>query len=119
MTSMHASPQQLDVVFKAVSDGTRRAILRRLSTGPSTVQAVASEFPMSLPAVSKHIRILEGAGLIDRRVEGRTHHLTINAHQLQDATEWLNFYQQFWAEGLDSLERFLKKKTPKSRGKKR
>src|SRR5690606_38501069 len=79
------SEERLDTVFKAVSDSTRRAILERLATGPSTVVAVAKEFPMSLPSVSKHIRILENAGLINRRVEGRTHHLEINASPLKDA----------------------------------
>jgi len=74
---------------------------------------------MSLPAVSKHIRILESAGLIDRRVEGRTHHLTINAHPLQDATKWLNFYQKFWSDGLDSLERYLAAETRKDGRKRR
>lgn len=107
MMNTHASAQRLDTVFKAVSDSTRRAILQRLSSGPSTVLAVAKEFPMSLPSVSKHIRILESAGLIERHVEGRTHHLQLNAHPLQDANEWLQFYHQFWSMNLDSLERYL------------
>jgi DNA-binding transcriptional ArsR family regulator len=109
---------RLNQVFGAVSDPTRRAILSRLSTGNSTVVNMASEFPMSLPAVSKHIRILERAGLVARKIEGRTHHLHLNAAPMQEALQWMEYYRKFWDRKLDALEDFLKEENKNDRNKK-
>lgn len=93
----------LDSVFKALSDPTRRAIVKRLAEGEATVQEVAEPFQMSLPAVSKHLRMLENAGLINRRRTGREHHLSLNSQPLQNAAVWIAEYQQFWENNLDNL----------------
>jgi DNA-binding transcriptional ArsR family regulator len=97
----------LDATFSALSDPTRRAILAHLQRGEASVGDVAALFEWSLPAVSKHIRVLEATGLIVRRVEGRTHYLSLAAHPLREAAEWLGAYQGFWVENLDALETFL------------
>lgn len=99
----------LDNVFAALSDPTRRAILRRLSYGTASVTELAEPFAseMSLPAISKHLRVLETAGLIAREKEGRIHHLRLRSSALRDAAEWLSFYRQFWEEQFDSLSQYL------------
>ncbi len=99
--------ERLDTVFSALSDPTRRAILQRLTRGEATVTQVAAPFETSLPAISKHLKVLEGAGLIARRREGRTHYLRLVATPLQDAAEWLNTYRWFWESQFDSLAQFL------------
>lgn len=93
----------LDKIFAALADPTRRAILERLSQGEVTVTDLAAPFEMSLPAVSKHIRVLESAGLIQRRQQGRVHHLTLSAAPIHDAMKWLALYRHFWEDSLDSL----------------
>ena len=100
--------RQLDPVFSALADPTRRAILRRLRRGEATVTQVAQPFATSLPAISKHIKVLEEAGLLARRRDGRTHHLRLVASPLKIAVQWLEQYQVFWESQLDSLEQFLK-----------
>lgn len=104
----YSSPT-LDSVFAALSDSTRRAILQRLAQGEATVSEVAEPFlvDMSLPAISKHLRILEEVGLIVRQKEGRVHHLSLSAAPMKNATEWLEYYRQFWDEQFDSLADFL------------
>jgi DNA-binding transcriptional ArsR family regulator len=98
---------RLDRIFFALSDPTRRAIVGHLAAGSSTVGELAAPFPISAPAVSKHMKILEGAGLISRRVEGRLHHCTLNPRALEEAQDWLGHYRSFWEARLDELERFL------------
>jgi DNA-binding transcriptional ArsR family regulator len=100
----------LDTIFAVLSDPTRRAILERLSKGETSVTELAQPFvsDMSLPAISKHLRILEEAGLIIRRREGRIHHLSLSAAPMQSAAEWLAHYRGFWDEQFDSLDVFLK-----------
>jgi DNA-binding transcriptional ArsR family regulator len=100
--------QPLDPVFAALADPTRRAILVRLLHGEATVTEVAEPFQTSLPAISRHIRKLEEAGLITRRKDGRTHHLGLAASPLKNAAQWLEQYQRFWESQLDSLEQFLR-----------
>ena len=102
------STRPLDPVFAALADPTRRAILRRLSLGEATVTEVAAPFQTSLPAISRHIKVLEKAGLVRRRKEGRTHHLRLLASPLKDAMQWLEQYQWFWESQLASLEQFLR-----------
>ena len=98
---------QLDQTFAALADPTRRAILARLMEGEARVTEIAAPFEMSLNAVSKHLRVLEGAGLVRRKVKGRDHHISIDGGTLADAAELLEFYRQFWDTRLDRLARFL------------
>ena len=98
---------ELDAVFGALADPTRRAILDRLRSGEASVGEVAEPFPVSLQAVSKHLRVLEDAGLIERRVEGRTHRLRLARASLDDAAGWLEEQRRFWHERLDELESHL------------
>jgi len=97
----------LDRTFAALADPTRRAILARLSDGHATVGELAEPFDMSLPAVSKHLKVLQQAGLIDRRRDGRNQICTVQAAPLQNADAWLARYRAFWEGNLDSLARFL------------
>ncbi|MGH8061175.1 MAG: ArsR/SmtB family transcription factor [Pseudoxanthomonas sp.] len=98
---------QLDVVFQALSDGTRRRMLRSLSVQPRSVGELAAPFRISLAAASKHIKVLEHAGLVQRQIQGRTHLCHLRAHALAEAERWLQYYQQFWNERLDALETVL------------
>jgi DNA-binding transcriptional ArsR family regulator len=100
----------LDDVFVAMSDGTRRAILARLAQSDARVTELASAFPISLNSTSKHIRILERAGLVTRSVQGREHLLTLNAGPMADAAEWMDYYRRFWDNSLAALEDFVVKK---------
>jgi DNA-binding transcriptional ArsR family regulator len=102
----YSSPA-LDRTFAALSDPTRRAILARLAQGEASVTELASPFDVSLPAVSKHLRVLEQAGLMRRKKEGRIHHCRLVAGPLQDAAEWLAFYERFWEGKLDALADYL------------
>ena len=99
---------RLDRVFHALSDATRRDMLRRLAAGEHTVSELAEPFHMSLAAASKHIRTLEEAGLIHRTIEGRTHRCRIEAGPLAGVGRWLRRYEKFWNSRLDDLERVLK-----------
>lgn len=98
---------RLDRVFSAVSDPTRRAILARLADSDARVTEVASAFPISLNSTSKHIRVLEGAGLVRRTVRGREHVLSLEARPLADAAEWIEHYRLFWSKQLASLDTFV------------
>ncbi len=97
----------LDRVFAAVADPTRRAILAALARKPATVTEIAKPFPVSLNAISKHVLVLERAGLIRREVRGREHHCTLDAKLLRQATAWLEHYRQFWEIRLEALERHI------------
>jgi DNA-binding transcriptional ArsR family regulator len=97
----------LDHVFTAVADPTRRAILAALSRGPATVGEIARPFPVSLNAISKHIKILERAGLVRREVVGREHYCSLDAKPLRRATVWLEHYREFWEVRLAALERHV------------
>ena len=100
---------QLDTVFHALGDATRRRMLRELAKNERTVGELAQPFDISLAAASKHIKALENAGLIQREVLGRTHMCRLNPKPLASAHEWLSFYQQFWTDRLDALEQLLRK----------
>lgn len=97
----------LDQVFFALSDGTRRAILSRLAEGSTTIGELAEPFSISSPAISKHMKILERAGLIERRIDGRQHHCSLSTGALQTAEDWINFHRKFWESRLDALEDLL------------
>ena len=99
---------QLDAVFHALGDPTRRRMLRELVSGERTVSQLAEPFAMSLAAASKHIKALENAGLIRREVHGRTHLCRLDPGPLASAHEWLSFYERFWSDRLDILERLLR-----------
>lgn len=99
---------QLDAVFHALGDPTRRTMLRRLVQGGQTVGQLAEPFSMSLAAASKHIKALESAGLISRQVLGRTHVCHLNAGPLRAADDWLRHYERFWTARLDRLEALLR-----------
>jgi DNA-binding transcriptional ArsR family regulator len=106
---------ELDAVFHALADPTRRAMLRRLADGDSNLAALAAPFAMSFPAASKHVRVLEAAGLVLRRVQGREHVVSLQAQRLADAKEWFAFYEQYWTDrfnALDAMFRAEKAKKP-------
>ena len=105
--------ESLDLVFHALSDPTRRKILRTLARGDYRVSELARPHEMSLPAISKHLKVLEKARLIKRFKQGSTHTIQLHTPALKKASKWLGFYQQFWATQLDDLEELLRK-TPKS-----
>src|SRR5207302_572190 len=99
---------ELDSVFHALGDATRRQMLRELAGGERTVGELAKPFAISLAAASKHIKALENAGLIRREVRGRTHLCRLEPGPLASAHEWLRFYERFWIGRLDVLERLLR-----------
>lgn len=98
---------ELDLVFHALSDTTRRSIVARLAEANGTVSALAEPFDMSLNAVSKHLKVLESAKLIDREIVGRTSVCSLKADILQDAMSWIDQYTSFWGETLDGLEQHM------------
>ncbi len=104
---MQQEISNLDQVFFALSDGTRRAILSRLAEGSTTIGKLAEPFSISSPAISKHMKILEKAGLIERRIDGRQHHCSLSTGALQTAEDWINFHRKFWESRLDALEDLL------------
>lgn len=108
---VNSPPQPLDLVFSALSDPTRRAILERLARSEASVTELAAPFEMSLPAISKHLRILENAGLIAREKEGRVHHMRLSAAAMKDAAEWLAHYRRFWDDQFDNLADYLNSPT--------
>lgn len=97
----------LNLVYGALSNISRRELLERLASAPARVTDLADDFSMSLAGVSKHIRVLEGAGLVRRLVHGREHTLNLQAEPLAGATTWLLGYRRFWEDRLDALERRL------------
>jgi len=99
---------QLDTVFHALGDATRRQMLRELAAGERSVGQLAEPFSISLAAASKHIKVLEGAGLIRREVKGRTHMCRLEPGPLASAHEWLGHYERFWISRLDVLENLLR-----------
>lgn len=98
----------MNSVFHALGDATRRQMLRDLAGGERTVTELAGPFSISLAAASKHIKVLEGAGMIRREVRGRTHHCRLEPGPLASAHEWLGFYERFWTDRLDALEQLLR-----------
>jgi DNA-binding transcriptional ArsR family regulator len=99
----------LNQVYGAIADPTRRAILGILAEGDMNVGDLAERFPISLNGVSKHVKVLERAGLVERTIHGREHRLRLNAEPLQEASVWLEHYRAFWNARLEALEMFLMK----------
>ena len=100
----------MDHVLAAIADPTRRAIIDRLAGGPARITDLAAPFDMSFAGVSKHVRILERAGLVRRRRLGREHTLTLDARPLRRVVQWTSHYERFWTERLDRLNAFFEQK---------
>ena len=109
------SPDHLDTTFAALADPTRRAILARLASGEASVTELAEPFTMSLPAISKHLKVLERAGLIARGREAQWRPCRLDAGPLEQAADWLEHYRRFWDQSLDRLEDYLRKLQTKRR----
>lgn len=98
---------ELDAVFHALSDPTRRSMLRQLADGERKISDLAAPFAMSFTAASKHVKVLETAGLISRRTSGRAHICRIEPARIRDAAGWLDFYERFWTQQFDALEALI------------
>lgn len=113
------STAALDRTFAALADPTRRRILADLATGHHCVTRLARPYRMSLPAISKHLRVLENAGLLRRRRYGRVHQMQLDAAPLKQAAKWVEDYRKFWEGSLDRLAAFLEKTAPPPREKRK
>jgi DNA-binding transcriptional ArsR family regulator len=100
--------EQLNAAYAALADPTRRAILARLALGDASVGDIAEPFPISGPAISRHIKVLEEARLVHRTKHGQTHMLSLNPQGLKSAQEWLDHYRAFWTASFDRLDAHLK-----------
>jgi DNA-binding transcriptional ArsR family regulator len=109
------SDEALDRLFHALADTTRRRLLAQLALGPSKVTDLARPFRVSLPAVSKHLKILEDAGLVSRTVDGRVHRLSLTGGPLEQVETWLDPFRSFWTQSFRDLERDLKLHPPRVR----
>jgi DNA-binding transcriptional ArsR family regulator len=108
-----AEALRLDYVFHALSDATRRSILRDVATGEKTVGQIAQPYPVSLAAISKHLKVLEGARLIHREKKGSFQIIRINATPMKEAGRWLAYYEKFWNQQLDALGNLLDREEPR------
>jgi DNA-binding transcriptional ArsR family regulator len=115
MVKYYSEP--LDHVFSALADPTRRAILARLATGESSVGELAEPFDISLPAISRHLRVLRNAGLITRHKDGRVRRCTLQAAPMRAASDWIASYRQFWEDQFDSLAEYLERTQDKANDK--
>jgi DNA-binding transcriptional ArsR family regulator len=104
----------LSQTFSALADPTRRALLARLATGAATVGELAEPFDMSLPAVSRHLKVLTDAGLIERHTEAQWRRCELRGERFRAATDWIEFYRRFWEQQFDKLDAFLKRTAPKA-----
>jgi DNA-binding transcriptional ArsR family regulator len=100
--------RRLDLAFGALAHPIRRGILARLSTGEASVAELAKPFKVSAPAITKHMKILEEAGLLSRKKQGRVHRCRLEERRMKQAQEWLAAHRKFWNDKLDALERYLK-----------
>ena len=101
----------LTAAFAALADPTRRAILERLAEGETSVGVLAAPFDISAPAVSRHLKVLEGAGFVTRRVERQQRIIRLNPQALKRASDWVDRYRAFWEGQLDALDQFLSQQT--------
>ena len=102
-----SADERLDLVFGALADRTRRRLLAQLTTAPASITELARPHDMSLPAVSKHVRVLERAGLIRREIDGRVHRCALDAAAMRAADDWIARYRAFWEHTLDSLADYV------------
>src|ERR1700730_14283849 len=107
MVNYSTAAAPLDATFGALADPTRRAILARLLQGHATVSELAAPFDVSLPAVSKHLRVLESAGLLRREIDGRVHRCRLSPKPMKDAAAWIETYRAFWEGQFDALAKYL------------
>lgn len=112
MAPVEGSDAALDRLFGALADPTRRSLLARLTLGPAKVTDLARPYRMSLPAVSKHLRILEESGLVSRQVAGRVHRLTLRGRPLEQVEVWLDPFRSYWAHTLGALKADLEGRDP-------
>ena len=105
---MKYNQHHLDLAFGALAHPIRRGILARLSAGEATIAELAKPFKVSAPAITRHMRILEEAGLLSRKKQGREHHCRLEQKRLRQAEAWIEDHRKFWNERLDALERYLK-----------
>ncbi|MBT8471323.1 MAG: winged helix-turn-helix transcriptional regulator [Marinicaulis sp.] len=105
---------ELDAVFAALADPTRRAILTRLAAGEATVNEIAAPFDISQPAISRHLKVLENAGLVDRTVDEQRRPAKLHADNMAAAVDWLSFFSQFWTKSFDQLDDLLTQLTSKT-----
>jgi DNA-binding transcriptional ArsR family regulator len=117
LSTRAAERRRLDRVYGAIADPTRRAMLGILAGGEVNVGMLAQRFPISFNGVSKHVKVLEQAGLVRRNVRGREHWLGLRPAPLREATRWLEHYREFWDTRLDALEDFLVQPEERSTGK--
>lgn len=108
--------QHLDLVFSALADPTRRAILARLARGEATVNELVEPFELSQPTISKHLKVLEGAGLVSRGREAQFRPVRLNAAPLADAAEWIGDYRRFWEASFVRLEAYVDEMKRKEKG---
>ncbi len=104
--------EQLDLVFGALSDSTRRGMLAQLSNGETNISALAEPYNISQPAISKHLRVLEKAGLIERTRKGRDHIIRANPVPAEKARDWISYYAHFWNQQFDAVDQYLKDNQP-------
>jgi DNA-binding transcriptional ArsR family regulator len=109
MVKYNMTEDTLSIIFAALADPTRRAILARLASGEMSVTELAEPFEMSLPAISKHLKVLERAGLIERRREAQWRLARLEVGPLKDASDWLDTYRRFWDDSFNRLDDYLRK----------
>ena len=101
--------ERVDAIFVALADPTRRGMIARLSAGPATIGELGRPFPITKPAVTKHVKILERAGLIRRKRSGRAHYCTLQAKPMKQARDWIEWHSRFWKVSLDALADYVEK----------
>ena len=109
------STAPLDATFAALADPTRRAILARLARGQATVTELAEPFDISLPAISKHLRVLQSAKLLEREIDGRVHRCRLAADPMKNAAAWIEQYRAFWETQFDALAKYLRETAGKEK----
>lgn len=119
MVNRTVNARRLDRIFAALANPTRRAVLERLASGEATVGELGAPFKMSAPAITKHLHVLEDAGLVRREVNGRFHRLQLDADPLKDAALWMGTYAKFWGDQFEALDQFLAKTDPTRKPKRR
>ena len=115
---VNSNGAHLDTIFSALSDTTRRAMLMRLTKGDMSVADLSAPFAITKPAITKHLKVLENAGLLRREIIGRQHFCRLVPQPLGEAAQWIAFYEKFWNMKFDALEKYLNE-TTKKQGKKR
>jgi DNA-binding transcriptional ArsR family regulator len=103
----------MDAVFIALADPTRRGMITRLSKGPASIGELGRPYDITKPAITKHVKILERAGLISRKKDGRVHRCKLNPKPMEQAEDWIEKHRKFWEASLDALARYVEQTRPK------